>query len=70
MTIHTRSGKKWCFEVELAKGEPENPATWDEMYGKFFSNATRLLSEKDAKELGQRIMALEESSLDDVLRLL
>jgi 2-methylcitrate dehydratase PrpD len=70
VTIHTHSGKKWSSEVELAKGEPENPATWDEMYGKFFSNATRLLSEKDTKELGQRIMALEESSLDDVLRLL
>jgi len=70
VTVHTRSGKKLSAEVELAKGEPENPATWDEMYRKFFSNATRLLSEMDAKELGQRIMALEESSLDDVLRLL
>jgi hypothetical protein len=40
------------------------------MYRKFFSNATQLLSEKDAKELGERIMAIEQSSLDDVLRLL
>jgi len=70
VTVHTRSGKKLSAEVELAKGEPENPATWDEMYRKFFSNATRLLSEKDAKELGERIMAIEQSSLDDVLRLL
>ena len=70
VTVHTRSGNKLGSEVELAKGEPENPASWDEMYRKFFSNATRLLSEKDAKELGEHIMTLEESSLEDVLRLL
>ena len=70
VTVHTRSGKKLGVEVELAKGEPENPATWDEMYRKFFSNAKQLLSEKDVEELGERIMAIEDSSLDDVLRLL
>jgi len=70
VTVHTRSGNKLGSEVELAKGEPENPASWDEMYRKFFSNATQLLSEKDAEELGERIMAIEQSSLDDVLRLL
>jgi 2-methylcitrate dehydratase PrpD len=70
VTIHTGSGKKLRYEVGLAKGEPENPASWDEMYRKFFSNATRLLSDKDAKELGERILAMEDSSLDDVLRLL
>jgi 2-methylcitrate dehydratase PrpD len=70
VAVHTRGGKTWSFEVDLAKGEPENPATWNEMYRKFFSNATRLLSEDDAKELGERIMAIEKSSLDDVLRLL
>jgi 2-methylcitrate dehydratase PrpD len=70
VSINTRSGKTLVFEVGLARGEPENPATWNEMYGKFFSNATRLLPEKDARELGERIMALEESSLDEVLRLL
>jgi 2-methylcitrate dehydratase PrpD len=69
VTVHTRSGNGLGFEVELAKGEPENPASWDEMYGKFFSNATQLLTEKDAEELGKRILALEESSLDDVLGL-
>lgn len=70
VTVHTGSGKTWGSEVELAKGEPENPATWEELYRKFFSNATRLLSAKDAEELGERILALEESSLEDVLRLL
>ncbi|MCU0595957.1 MAG: MmgE/PrpD family protein [Desulfobacterota bacterium] len=70
VTLHRRSGTALSFEVGLAKGEPENPASWDEMYRKFFSNATQVLAEKEAKEVGERIMALEESSLDDVLRLL
>jgi 2-methylcitrate dehydratase PrpD len=70
VTVQTRSGKKWGIEVELAKGEPENPATWNELYKKFFSNATQLLSEDNARELGKCVMALEESSLDEVLRLL
>jgi 2-methylcitrate dehydratase PrpD len=70
VTVDTRGGKKLGFEVELAKGEPEKPVSWEEMYRKFFSNATQLLSEKDAKELGERIMAIEQSSLDGVLRLL
>jgi 2-methylcitrate dehydratase PrpD len=70
VTLYTSSGKTLKVEVGLAKGEPENPASWEEMYRKFFSNATRLLSEKDAKELGDRIMAIEKSSLADVLRLL
>jgi 2-methylcitrate dehydratase PrpD len=70
VTVDTRGGKTLGFEVELAKGEPENPVSWEEMYRKFFSNATQLLSEKDAKELGERIMAMEQSSLDGVLRLL
>jgi 2-methylcitrate dehydratase PrpD len=70
VTIHTRKGKQVSVEVGLAKGEPENPASWGEMYRKFFSNATRLLSEEDAKELGERVLRIEQSSLDDVLRLL
>jgi len=70
VTVHTRSGNRLGVEVELAKGEPENPASWDELYSKFSFNATQLLPEKDAKELGERIMAIEQSSLDDVLRLL
>jgi 2-methylcitrate dehydratase PrpD len=70
VTVQTRSGKKWGIEVELARGEPENPATWNELYKKFFSNATQLLSEDNARELGKCVMALEESSLDEVLRLL
>jgi 2-methylcitrate dehydratase PrpD len=55
----------WSAEVELAKGEPENPASWDEIYNKFHTNATLLISEKDARKLGDAIMNLEDLSLDE-----
>jgi len=57
-------------EVELAKGEPENPASEEDIYHKFYTNATLLLSEGDAKSLGNAIMDLERVSLDEVTRLM
>jgi 2-methylcitrate dehydratase PrpD len=59
----------WSAEVELAKGEPENPAHWDEIYNKFHTNATLLISEKDARKLGEAIMNLENLSLDEFTEL-
>jgi hypothetical protein len=56
--------------VELAKGEPENPASWEEIYNKFYTNATLLLSEKGAKKLGDSIMNLENLSLDQFSNLI
>jgi 2-methylcitrate dehydratase PrpD len=62
--------REWVSEVGLAKGEPENPATWEELYNKFRNNATLLLSEKEVKELGDTIMDLENSSVDKIMKLL
>ena len=61
--------KEWVSEVGLAKGEPENPATWEELYNKFHNNATSLLSEKEAKKLGNNIMDLENLAIDEITRL-
>ena len=66
----TDKNRTWSAEVELAKGEPENPASWEEIHGKFYTNATLLISEKDAKVLGDTIMSLEHSSLDELLGLI
>jgi 2-methylcitrate dehydratase PrpD len=60
-----RKNREWTAEVELAKGEPENPASWDEIYNKFHTNATLLISEKEARKLGEAIMNLENLSLDE-----
>jgi 2-methylcitrate dehydratase PrpD len=68
VSIIDKVNKTWSAEVELAKGEPENPASWEEIYNKFYNNASLLISEKDAKKLGDTIMNLEHSSLGEVLR--
>ena len=69
-TIITYDGETCSAEVELAKGEPENPASWEEIYKKFYANSTLLISEKEAKKLGHIIMDLEHSSLGDLIELL
>lgn len=56
--------KEYSAEVELGKGEPENPASWEEIYQKFYNNATLLISGDDAKRLGDTIMNLESFPLD------
>ena len=70
VTIITYDGETCSAEVELAKGEPENPASWEEIYRKFYANSTLLISEKEAKKLGHIIMNLEHSSLGDLIELL
>ena len=57
--------RRWHSEVALAKGEPENPASWDELYGKFLANATTLASEKQARLLGEAIRNLDDLSLEE-----
>jgi 2-methylcitrate dehydratase PrpD len=64
------NGKNWSAEVELAKGEPENPATWEEIYGKFRSNAALLISDEDVEKLSECIMNLERTSINDILDLI
>lgn len=60
----------WSAEVELAKGEPENPASWDEIYDKFHTNATLVLSEKKVQRLRDVILNLENFSIDQIWKLI
>ncbi|MDP2973010.1 MAG: MmgE/PrpD family protein, partial [Deltaproteobacteria bacterium] len=41
--IIDKINREWSAEVDLAKGEPENPAAWNEVYQKFFTNASLVL---------------------------
>jgi len=68
--IADKNNNRLSSEVELAKGEPENPASWEEIYKKFYANATLLVSEKDAKKLDDTIMNLERSSLNEFIKLI
>ena len=38
VTIMNKEGRSASTEVDLAKGEPENPASWDEIMQKFVTN--------------------------------
>jgi 2-methylcitrate dehydratase PrpD len=65
-----KQGGEWKAEVELAKGEPENPATWEEVYRKFYTNVKLILSEEEAKNLGDVLTHLEDSSIKDLVSLI
>jgi 2-methylcitrate dehydratase PrpD len=68
--IVNHHGGQWISEVDLAKGEPENPATWEELYHKFYSNAALILPEQETRKLGEVIMGLEERKVEDLTRLI
>lgn len=70
VSITDTRGKVSSSEMELAKGEPENPASWEDISNKFHTNATLLISENDAKILGNTIMNLENISIDEFTKLL
>jgi len=70
VTIVNGVGESWTAEVELAKGEPENPASWEEICKKFETNATQLLSMKDAERLGAVITDLEKCSIEELTSLI
>jgi 2-methylcitrate dehydratase PrpD len=70
VTIFDSNDRVWSAEVELAKGEPENPASLKDIYEKFHDNAKLQLSERDVERLEDGIMNLENLLLDDFISLI
>ena len=70
VTIAHKEGTSVAAEVDLAKGEPENPAGWKEIYQKFLTNATSCLSKMDAEALGDLMNRLEDASLEELVSLI
>ena len=70
VTITDAENRAWSAEVDLAKGEPENPGSEADIYNKFLINATLLRSDKLAKLLGDSIVSLEKTSLDEFIKLI
>lgn len=64
VTITETDGNSCSAEVELAKGEPENPASWDDLYNKYLNNAKLLIPERKAINLSKAIMDLENIAID------
>ena len=61
-------GNSWSTEVELAKGEPENPASWDDLYNKYLNNARLLITAQEAENLSETIMELEKKSVGEMVK--
>lgn len=68
--IIDQMNREWSSEVDLAKGEPENPASWKELYDKFFLNAALLLPEEEVRRIGDAIMNLESITITDFTNLI
>lgn len=68
VTLITREGRSHTASVDLAKGEPENPATWEEILDKFRANARVVLSDEGCRALGDAVLDLENRDLTDVVR--
>lgn len=61
----TQDGKRYFMEVELAKGEPENPATLEDLVGKFRNNVSKMPSGM-CERLITVIMDLENHTVSDL----
>lgn len=70
VSIFDHSGGSHMSRVELAKGEPENPAAWQEIQAKFRGNASMVLDEKNVRALEEAVSNLESVPLNDFSALL
>ncbi len=59
-TIRTKAGQEINKEVPLAKGEPENPMTWEEVIAKFTSLAQGSLGAGGAQRVVEAVREVEQ----------
>ena len=67
--IETSQGA-YSAEVTIPKGEPENPASDDELKEKFFNNAGKILPVEKATDLLEMIFHIETASARELMNLL
>ena len=65
--ITTKGGEQYSIDVDLPKGEPENPATHDDLINKFKSNAAGMDKGK-CDALISTILNLENHSVEDLTK--
>lgn len=70
VNIVDNSNKTWSGEVDLSKGEPENPASLEEVLKKFYANARLLISEVQAQKIVNFFFKFEDISLNDFIKLI
>jgi 2-methylcitrate dehydratase PrpD len=67
VAVELKDGTRLSHTAKIAKGDPRNPMTEDEVVEKFRSNAKIVIPEKQAEELIAAVQNLE--SVDDVKRI-
>jgi 2-methylcitrate dehydratase PrpD len=70
VAIVGNNGSIWTAEVPLAKGEPETPASIDELQRKFMANACLQVPQAKAEAIRDAVMNLENLSTGDLMNLL
>ena len=68
VTVKTKDGKTYVGEVKYPKGDPENPATKEEVIEKFLANASDSIGSVNARKIIDTVFAIEE--LDDISKLM
>jgi 2-methylcitrate dehydratase PrpD len=64
VTVELKNGARHSYTAKIAKGDPRNPMTEDEVVEKFRSNASLVISTKQADELAATVRNLE--GVDDM----
>jgi 2-methylcitrate dehydratase PrpD len=59
VTVQLKNGERLSHTASIAKGDPRNPMTEEEVLEKFRSNARSVISEKQCEELLATMKALE-----------
>ena len=71
VTVYMEDGTKYVSEVEYPKGDPENPATKEEVVGKFLINAANTVGSVKAKRIIELVEKFEElENLDELMECL
>jgi len=70
VTVYWRDGRVTTSEVPLAKGEPENPASSEDIYNKFIANAVLAVPAAHARHIGDVILGIEKHRLGEFVALL
>ena len=59
VSVELKDGRRFSYTAKIAKGDPRNPMTEDEVLGKFRSNAMTVISRDAAEQLLTGVMQLE-----------
>lgn len=60
VTVTMKDGRQYSHTTDLAHGEPEDPATLEELQGKFMANSSIVIPADQASKIMDAIMKLEE----------